>query len=283
MGSPKILNPMSANVTSAFAANVRVGTLGSPYEAGMEGAELALNAQANVNGPRLQMRNTCNDSCSSAQDMDSCLEDCIKTNPIDFLRPEAYLYIIFVSDEDDQSSQDVRYFWRAFETAKGIGNDGTVTTAAIIGDVPTNNCGATPGARYKALSDLTGGVVGSVCDTSFSATLKNLANNAVGLKRTFPLSAKPDPSSIVVTVKYPCNLSDSDLSKCAMVDHTTCDSGDPNEMPTSVDLACTPPQGGTDGWKYEADKNDIYFAGDSVPGVKGEVEIQYCKEGTTCG
>jgi hypothetical protein len=29
--------------------------------------------------------------------------------------------------------------------------------------------------------------------------------------------------------------------------------------------------------------NDIFFAGESVPGVKGSIEIQYCPEGSTCG
>src|SRR6185295_14389018 len=116
-------------------------------------------------------------------------------------RPDAYLYLVFISDEEDESSEDVRFFWRAFETTKGIGNDGTVTTAAIMGDVPTNSCGATPGARYKALSDLTGGEVGSICDPNFSTTLRKLATNAVGLKRKFALAEPPDPATISIVVK----------------------------------------------------------------------------------
>src|SRR6185295_14404607 len=118
-------------------------------------------------------------------------------------RPDAYLYLVFISDEEDESSEDVRFFWRQFETVKGIGNDGTVTTAAIMGDVPTNGCGATPGARYKALSDLTGGEVGSICDPSFADTLKKLATNAVGLKRKFALGSTPDTTSLQVTIAYP--------------------------------------------------------------------------------
>ena len=208
----------------------------------------------------------------------ACMDACDKNNPIDFLRPEAYLYLVFVTDEEDESSQDVRYFWRSFETTKGIGNDGTVTTAAIMGDVPTNSCGATPGARYKALSDLTGGVVGSICDASFEVTLKNLATNAVGLKRNFALGAMPDTQSLTVTLLYPCNMNDADLSKCSVIDRTDC----MGEAADAVKLSCTPPNGGPDGWSYEMSTNTIFFAGDSVPGVKAQIQIQYCESGKTC-
>src|SRR5207244_2907917 len=136
-----------------------------------------------------------------------------------FLRPGAYLYLVFVSDEEDQSSSDVRFYWRTFEDAKGIGNDGTVTTAAIMGDVPSNGCGATPGARYLSLSKLTGGEVGSICDTSFARTLKSLATNAVGLKRKFALGTRPNLPTLQVTVRYACNVPDSQIQAgCATID-----------------------------------------------------------------
>ncbi len=279
VGNPKVLSPTTPNVASTFANNVRVGINGSPYEAGLEAAWLAVDDQAKKNAPKLVARDMCKTNCNRAMDPATCAANCDKANPIDFLRPEAYLYLVFVSDEEDRSPQDVRFYWRSFETAKGIGNDGTVTTAAIMGDVPSNGCGATPGSRYKALSDLTGGEVGSICDTNFSATLRKLATNAVGLKRKFALGDMPDPASIQVTVKYPCNLSDADLSRCQTVDRTEC-MGMPDD---SYNVSCTPPQGGPDGWTYEAGNNVIFFAGESVPGVKGQIEIQFCPEGLQCG
>ena len=138
------------------------------------------------------------------------------------MRPDAFLYFVFVSDEDDQSSQDVRYYWRSFEDAKGIGNDGTVTTAAIMGDVPSNGCGATPGARYQSLSDLTGGQVGSICDASFADTLAKLATNAVGLHRKFGLVQPPNVMTIQVDVRYPCNINPALITSCQSVDMTSC-------------------------------------------------------------
>ncbi len=271
-GNPKILTPTTPQLATAFSNNVKVGVLGSPYEAGLQAATMALDLQKQNNIPRQTAEANCDAACKGAQ---TCIDTCAVKNEVEFLRPNAYLYFIFVSDEEDESPEDVRYYWRVFETAKGIGNDGTVTTAAIMGDVPTNSCGAAPGKRYKALSDLTGGEVGSVCDTDFSATLKKLATNAVGLKRKFALAKKPNVATIAVRVKYPCNTAADVVKPCVTVDRTACT----DALPDAVALVCTPPQGGADGWSYEEMNQVVFFAGESVPFLKGQVEIQYYEEG----
>ncbi len=271
-GSPRILTPKTPGVIAAFARNVKVGIDGSPYEAGLQAALLALEVQREANVPREVARQGCVTGCKFAE---TCIEACHQTHAFDFLRTDAYLYLIFVADEEDRSSEDVRYYWRSFETAKGLGNDGTVTTAAIMGDVPSNSCGATPGTRYKALSDLTGGEVGSICDTNFSVTLKKLATNAVGLKRKFALGKKPNIATIEVSVRYPCNTPDEIVKSCASVDKAEC-MDNPAE---SMNLVCKPAQGGPDGWSYEPMTQVIFFAGESVPFLKGQVEIQYYEEG----
>jgi hypothetical protein len=271
-GTPKILTPKTPGLIAAFERNVKVGIEGSPYEAGLQAALLALEVQNEANAPKAMALQTCLDICKGAT---ACNDTCYLANPFDFLRRDAYLYLIFVTDEEDRSSEDVRYYWRSFETAKGIGNDGTVTTAAIMGDVPSNTCSATPGSRYKALSDLTGGEVGSICDTNFSVTLKKLANNAVGLKRKFALGRKPNVETIEVRVKYPCNTSDEITKPCGSVDKTEC-----MDMPAeSVNLVCKAVHDGPDGWTYEPMTNVIFFAGESVPFLKGQIEIQYYEEG----
>ncbi len=271
-GSPKIISPKTPSVVAAFEKNVKVGIDGSPFEAGLQAALMAIELQNDANAPKATAKETCIGKCKGAQ---ACLDACEVANAYDFLRTDAYLYLIFVTDEEDRSSEDVRYYWRSFETAKGIGNDGTVTTAAIMGDVPTNGCGATPGTRYKAMSDLTGGEVGSICDANFSATLKKLATNAVGLKRKFALSRKPNLSTIEVAVRYPCNIPMEITTVCATVDRSEC-----TDMPAeSMNLICKPAQGGADGWSYEPMTQVIFFAGESVPFLKGQIEIQYYEEG----
>lgn len=270
VGNPKVLAPNTPNLINSFAANVKVGINGSPYEVGMDAARMAIDKQHASNAALVD---TCKRNCPSSNP--SCVANCDLNTTFPFLRADAYLYLIFVSDEDDKSSEDVRYFYRYFETAKGVGNDATVTTAAIMGDVPSNACGATPGVKYKALSDLTGGEVGSICDGDFSATLKKLASNAVGLKRKFALQVKPNLQTLQVFLRYPCNVADEYKTACASVDATKCE-GNPAD---SLNLVCTPKQGAPDGWTYEATNNVVYFAGASVPALGGQIELQYYEEG----
>jgi hypothetical protein len=58
-----------------------------------------------------------------------------------FIRPDAALYIVFVSDEEEGDKEDgtpVRYYQRLFESLKGAGNENKVAIAAITG-YPTDN------------------------------------------------------------------------------------------------------------------------------------------------
>ena len=55
---------------------------------------------------------------------------------VGFLRADAALYVIFVSDEEEGAKEDgtpVRYYQRLFESLKGAGNENNVTVAAITG------------------------------------------------------------------------------------------------------------------------------------------------------
>jgi hypothetical protein len=271
VGNPKIITPTTPNVATIFANNIRVGTTGSPYEVGLEAARLSLELQKQANEATVLM---CQGACPSMNNA-QCKANCETNATFQFLRRDAYLYLIFVTDEEDRSSQDVRFFYRFFETVKGVGNDGTVTTAAIMGDVPSNACGATPGTRYKALSELTGGEVGSICDANFSTTLGKLARNAVGLKRKFALQVAPNLQTLQVRLRYPCNVPEDQVTACASVDRAAC-MGNPVD---SMNVVCTPKQGAPDGWEYEAAGNLVFFGGESVPGLSAQIELQYYEEG----
>lgn len=271
VGSPKVLNNSTPNVSTAFANNIRVGTNGSPYEVGLEAARMSLDLQKEANAAQVAQ---CKQACPT-DGRAVCQAKCDTSTEFPFLRRDAYLYLIFVTDEEDRSSQDVRYFYRYFETVKNVGNDGMVTTAAIMGDTPSNACGATPGTRYKALSDLTGGEVGSICDGNFSATLGKLARNAVGLKRKFVLQSKPNLQTLEVHVRYPCNIAAEQLASCASLDRSFCE----GQAPDAVELVCTPKQGEPDGWVYEEGGNLVFFTGESVPGLSAVIELQYYEEG----
>jgi hypothetical protein len=270
-GTPKILTPQTGNVVAAFGKNIKVGTGGSSNEQGLEAARMAIDRQKQANAPRHKEIEDCRFACKDA----ACLQGCYDKFPVDFLRPDAFLYLIFVSDEEDFSPGDLRYYWRSFETASGIGNDGTVTVAAIVGTQATNTCSANPGERYLALATQSGGESGDICDTNFSVTLRKLASNAVGLKRKFALTRKPNPETLKVEVRYPCNADAETVKPCASHDRAAC----AGEAADHVAWSCVPTQGGADGWRYEPATNVIFFAGDSVPGLKAELDIQYYPEG----
>jgi hypothetical protein len=271
VGTPAVLAPSTPDLENAFARNVRVGTLGSAYEAGLEAARLVLTRQAEQGAPWHEALAACEARC----DTEACREGCAVRYPVAFLRPGAFLYLVFVTDEEDHSPYELRAYWRAFEQAQGIGNDGTVVASAIIGDVPANGCGATPGQRYQELARMTGGEVGSICDAEFADTLRALATSAVGLRRTFVLSHVPDPETLEVRVYYPCGAAAEAVAACEAVDRKAC-AGQPAEVLENV---CTPQRDGPDGWRYEPERGALFFAGRSVPGLGARVEVRYFEEG----
>jgi len=85
-----------------------------------------------------------------------------------FIRDEATLFVIFVSDEEDSSFGSVSFHYRTFEQLKAKGNEARVSLSAIVGDPDPDGpegeepggCGlestdgrsGAPGARYVALS-----------------------------------------------------------------------------------------------------------------------------------
>lgn len=180
VGNPSIIDKNTPNAAAKFAANANVGTNGDATEQGLEAARLALTPP-NVTGANAG-----------------------------FLRQAAKLFLIFVSDEEDQSpdgngSQPPIYYANAYRNIKN--NDpNLLTVSAIAGDVPNGctdpntNQGAAAGTRYKEVVDEIGGVWGTICTTNFGPTLHNIGVEAAQLQSTFYLSRVPVVSSIVVRV-----------------------------------------------------------------------------------
>ncbi len=268
VGTPAIVTPQTPNPAATFSRNVKVGIDGSPFEVGLETALLAVELQKESNADILKK---CQAACQPADA--ACKSTCETKSEFPFLRNGAYLYIVFLSDEDDKGQQDIRFYFRAIETAKGLGNDGTVTMAAIVGNVANNACGAKLGSRYLALSQLTGGEVGSICDDNFAATLRKLATNAVGLRRKFALQERPNPDTIQVEIRYACDVEPEALVACSETKREACSTASAGE------LRCIPKAGEADGWQYDAETNSVVFNGDAVPGVNSSVSIKYFLQG----
>ena len=174
VGNPKIIDNATPNAAAKFAANANVGTSGDATEQGLEGGRLAITP------PNLTGANA------------------------GFLRQAAKLFLIFVSDEEDQSpdgngSQPSSYFVNAYRNAKN--NDPALLSAsAIAGDVPNGCASAAAGARYKEVVDAIGGVWSTICTTNFGPALHNIGVEAAELQSTFYLSRVPVVASIVVRV-----------------------------------------------------------------------------------
>lgn len=245
VGSPQILTPATSAVLESFQANIQVGTTGSALEQGLAASLAAF-----------------------------------ERNP-GFLRPDAHLFVIFVSDEDDRSFGELRYYWRVFEQLKGVGNEEKVSLSAIVGP-PNDETGAggcqsenglaEAGDRYVNLASETGGLWGSICDPSFATTLETLGGAAVGLKRKFFLANVPDPETLAITARYPCEGRPEHVGTCADVQDTCGDAGDSHRA-----WICTPPRGAPEGWIYESETNSIFFPGEGVPGLKAILEVTFMK------
>lgn len=158
--SVAFVTPTTPNAQGAFSRDVQVGVGGSGRETGIEAAAIAVGRQTN--------RTTGQWSPPPSENTG-------------FLRPDASLFLIFVSDEDDSSFGEITYFYRAFETLRGAGNEGVVSVSAIVGNpdidgttgpelggcpVGAEERTAAAGTRYVALSMYSRGLGSEfrVCD-----------------------------------------------------------------------------------------------------------------------
>ncbi len=116
----------------------------------------------------------------------------------DFLRDDAFLAYIYVSDEPD-SSPDTWANYLAY--AQSIKSDSDMFIAhAISGDWPSGCGSASATNNVYELSVATGGLYLSVCATDWASHLKALVDSSTLDLSSFELSDFPVPTTIVVTV-----------------------------------------------------------------------------------
>jgi hypothetical protein len=170
--NPKVLTRSTPNVNTLYAQKVNVGTNGSPAEKGLEAAELALT-------PPL-----------------------ITTENLGFLRQDANLAVVVVSDAVDQSPQPTTYYLNRLLNVKGF-NKANMFTFNIIGPYlpggPSGSCSYDDpnqgmDTRYAFMASQTSGVKSEICNTNWSTTLQNLGKTAFGYRSSFYLNGSPDPS-----------------------------------------------------------------------------------------
>lgn len=216
--APRIITPQTPNAAAVFANNTKVGVC-HWNEQGLEAAYRALSAPLinSLDDPRTPQANDGNGS---------------------FLRADARLAIIVVTDEEDFSAQTVPFYETFFKGLKN--NDPNMFTfSAIVGPTNLATCptASSSGTRYLAIAQATGGAVENICTPDWSNSLKKLSDETFGLKSSFALTKQPvDPAQISVVV---------------------------NGVPY------------TSGWTYDAARNSVDFAQGFVPPSGALVEITY--------
>lgn len=177
-----------------------------------------------------------------------------------FLRDDAKLAIIFVSDEDDCSDDGglemdapeecySRYnelrpaseYVRDYQSLKR--SDDLIAIGSIVGPTgldPESDCAKNTGEgrRYITVTDAFYGQVGSICQSDFSSILQDMGLAAAGILTRFPLSRAADPASIKVEV-------------------------DDVEVPSSA------------GWSYDAESQSVIFQESAAPARGTTVVITY--------
>jgi hypothetical protein len=165
-----------------------------------------------------------------------------------FLRDEAALSGIVLSDETDNSTRSSTSFASWFQSLKP--DPTRVKFNAICGD-PGLGClewldlstvlQAIGGDKYIEAAYATGGFWASICTSDYSAALEQSGLAAVGMVVSFVLTDTPSNVGLIVV---------------------------------TVDGA-TAPQDSSDGWTYDATSNALTFHGSWIPGAGAYVNVSY--------
>jgi len=161
-------------VQERFRRTLEVGTEGSGFEMGLEASLRA------VTGPA---RSTANNG---------------------FLRDQARLVVLYVSDEEDTSPRPIADVVRGLRESAGRTDRRAVSANALVVldpetcDLPDFEGSA--GTRYAAAARETGGLVLDLCAPDLAAPLARLSTEAAGLRDTFVLSDLPTWETLEVEI-----------------------------------------------------------------------------------
>jgi hypothetical protein len=164
----KILTPATPNVAQKFAAKVAVGTSGNGNESGLAPSLKALTAPLTV------------------------------TDNAGFLRPDANLGVLVVTDAPDQSAGTAAYYVSAFLAIKGARKANQFSLSAVAGfnPNPPSTCPpydtAPDDGKYRDVVSATRGVAEEICTQDWASSLQRLGKNLFGYRSSFFLTARPD-------------------------------------------------------------------------------------------
>lgn len=221
-----ILRSNTPNVGQAFQQLVNVGTNGSGTEQALATSVMALTP------PRIVTENA------------------------GFLRTDANLAIVIVSDAGDQSNQPLSYYENRLINVKGFNRLSMFTLSAIgpFLTMPPSNCSYDGGGdpqRYAALVTRTGGVREEICTSNWATALQGLGRTAFGFRTMFFLGTSPD-----LTGGQTLNVQ---INGQAVMGGGACMNGQPT----------------SGAWCYDSAANAVRFTPMTTPGPGQTLTVQY--------
>jgi len=202
-------------------------------------------------------KNTAGQDARSFSSMRQALQS---TRPINsgFLRPDSFLAVIIVDNQDDFSGNDrcngcnmnqrynaptldpVSLYVDFLSTMTGTSGATARYNVSAMTQSAVPCQGGTNMVRIMELVNLTNGVLGDICQPDFGASMAQMADQIATLSSQFFLDRVPDVSTITVTI-------DGVLI----------------------------PQDSTNGWTYNADANSIVFHGSAIPPQDSVISVNF--------
>jgi len=253
----------SGSAQSQFANLVNLGCddESESSEAGLQAAQTGLAAPLTTDTEvTCSGTSDCTSNPNICADPSNCPYTCIDGScggfNKGFMREDAQLEIIILSDEEDQSSAAISLYVDFLTNIKGWANVGRMHVNSIVGvkDVPSGSgdgdCVASDGGtashgyRYIQASEDTGGKYGSICESTFEPIMSEISDITFNPKLQFFLSRLADPATVKVSF-----------------DHQ----GDGNFV------LCN------DGWEFDSPSNSVIFdaEGGCVPQPQDNIKVFY--------
>ncbi|MCC7386955.1 MAG: choice-of-anchor D domain-containing protein [Deltaproteobacteria bacterium] len=205
LGASPFVTPSTPNGAATWAASTAVGTAGSGLDEGLEASKLALSPPLTTGANA------------------------------GFLRTDASLLVLYVSDEDDGSPLGMTAYRDFLLLLKSDPAEVRVN-AAVTG--PGSNCGAAA-QRYLDLVAATGGRSAEICGTDWSSALVDLHRDGFGLRRRFTLNTATSPIAASLEVSVNGNV-----------------------VPASA-------------WSYDPATRAITFGSAAIPGPGATIDVRY--------
>jgi hypothetical protein len=121
-----------------------------------------------------------------------------------FVRADARLAVVLVSDEEDASPRAPVHYAERLAALKPRQPELSATLSAVVvlasDRAGCAGAGATVGRRYTEAAALSGGSLASLCAADWTTSLAPITAQLAGQRTYYPLAGKPDPASLEVTV-----------------------------------------------------------------------------------